>query len=894
MNPAPLKETTLSVPIALASRVAQTPSLDDPSLETWKTCRPFDDFRMQVGDISQPTRALLGYDDHALYLAFVMREDSLDRIRTDTTKRTRDIDVQTWINKDDSIQVLIDPRRDGVNYRHFLVNPAGKWMTSRGKGSPEATEADYDWTPGDWTFKTTVESDRWSARMRIAASDLGLESFRDGQLLGVDFIRERVPEPHETSSLARNSLANATHWTSHLSYEPSQFGALALGNVTETPKPFPVTQWHGPERPAPAAGVTLLPPALGNPAAPRALPVLAGKNLWCIHSRLAWSPGLEKSRLAPFEDDFGWQLSRDVTKDLDMHVPEGREWMWWFSGLDEERMSSNAWTIGISEEKIANTIFTLDGRRYTRGQCLPPYRNLPPVARKGLDQLVEKFGDRFVGLMFSEWDSDIWSVATGMHETPEWLAYPEDTPTASGSREDEEKTLRREWDLFRKLSFDYVVPLNCWRCVDHYALEWGARAACIEITGAGNPSALTQLAFARGAARQYGTYFITYLATFLAADYTKYEGGLEFIPSHEGVYAAGPDSGPSKYLYRRLLFTTYLSGTTVQSLEHPQMAHVMPAEKEGEYELSPHGEAMADLLEYHNRYEDRGVPYQPVALLLDYLHGFSPPYQTCCAIGRSGMQTWFSVPYDRGDHQLYQTFRTIFPWCRQEIERNGFPLTNTPFGDIFDVLVANPPSGAVSQDVLGGYRVAVLVGTIRYTDQLKRRLLDYVKAGGTLVANSLNMHDLPGELKGGSFIFESAGVAVTRKVVGAGAVIATPASDLLDESNKALPALGHILATIAHEVAPVEVRGDVQYHFLKTKAGWLVALMNNKGIVHVSPEKPRYQPNEKAEVQLLSKQSVEKSIERVSGAQVPWECSDGARVARVTIDPGDIKIVEVP
>jgi len=883
----------LSVPIAVAARVTETPSLDGASLATWKGCRRFDGFQIQVGEITQRTEALLGYHDEALYLAFVMHEEKTGEIRTDTTKRTRDIDVQTWMNKDDSIQVLIDPLRDGVNYFHYLVNPAGKWMTSRGKGSPDATECDYAWTPDDWTFKTAVESDRWTVRMRIVAADLGLESFRDGQILGVDFIRERTPHPHESSSLAGDSLADSTHWTSHLSYEPSHFGVLALGKVAEDPKAFPVLQWEGPKRPEPRRDVTLLARERQDRAASRELPLLAGKSFWCIHSRLEWSKGLEKSRLAPFESDFGWLLSRDITKNLDMEVPEGREWMWWFSGLDEERMSSNAWTIGISQEKIANTIFTLQGRRYTRGQCLPPYRNLPPVAKKGFDQLVEKFGDRFVGFMFLEWDSDIWSVATGMYETPEWLEFPEETPTISGTREEEEKTLRREWDLFKKLSFDYVVPLNCWRCVDHYALEWGGRCACIEITGAGNPSALTQLAFARGAARQYGTYFITYQATFLASDYTKYEGGLEFIPSHEGVYAAGPDSGPSKYLHRRLLFTSYLSGTTVQSLEHPQIAHVMPAEKEGEYELSPHGEAMADLLEYHNRYEDRGVPYQPVALLLDYLHGFSPPYQTCCAVGRSGVQTWFSVPYDRGDHQVCQTFWTIFPWTRQEIERNGFPLTNTPFGDIFDVLVANPPSGAVPPKVLAGYRAAVLVGTIRWTDELERRLVEYVRSGGTLVVNALNAGALPQELTGGEVAFESAGVAVTRKEVGAAAVIAARGSDLLGDDNRALPVLGEMLATIAREVSPVEVRGDVQYHFLRTRTGWLVALLNNKGIVHVSPEEPVYLPDERAEVELVSKQPVGKSVERLSDEEVCWERRGRAYVTRLTVDPGGIRIVEI-
>ena len=880
----------MPIPIAVANRLDRAPDIEDSSLETWSECRGFEAFEMQCATITQKTVALIGYDDVALYVALVMHEEQIDQLRTHATKRTRDIDVQTWMNKDDSVQVMIDPLRDGVHYVHYLVNPAGKWMTSRGKGGPDAIECDYEWTPADWSFNATVESGRWTVRMRIGVSDLGLDKLRDGQMLGVDFIRERTPEPHESSSLAGDSLADSTHWTSHLSYEPLRFGVLSLGEARETPKPFVDAQWPGPKRPEPRGQVTLLPKGGADGAAARKLPVLGGKDYWCIHSRLGRKRGLEKTRLAPFEDDFGWRLSREITTDLDFDPPQGQEWKWWFAGMDK---GGNDWWEGLSAEKLARSIFTFEGRRYTTGQCLPPYRNLPAVAQKGFEQLIEKFGDRFIGIVFSEWDSDVWSVATGMYEAPEWFEYPEEIPTTTGTRADEEETLRRAWELFKGLSHDHVVGLNCWRCIDHYGLEWGGRAACIEITGAGNPSALTQLAFARGAARQYDTYFITYHATFLASDYTKYEGGLEFIPSHEGVYAAGPDSGPSALLHRRLLFTSYLSGSTAASLEHPQMAHNMPAEKEGEYKLSPHGEAMADVLEYNGRHEDRGVPYQPVALLLDYLHGFSPPHQSCFAIGRSGMQTWFSVPYDRGDHQVFQTFWTIFPWSRQEIERNGFPLTNTPFGDLFDVLVANPPSGAVSPGTLGSYRVAILVGTIRYTDELAARLLDYVSAGGTLVVNSLNMRGLPDQLRGGEPAFESAGVAVTRKTVGAGAVIATPESDLLDDRNEALPVLGEILATIALEVSPVEVHGDIQYHFLKTKTGWVVALLNNKGIVHVSPRTPECQPGEKAEVRLVSRHPVKRSVERLSGDEVSWEAADTTHVANVTVRPGDVKIVEI-
>jgi len=883
----------VSIPIVVAGRVRQPPQLEGPLEAAWHQCHVFDGFRASGVEITQSTEALLGYDDEALYFALVMHEQDIGHLKTDTTKRTRDIGVRPWMNEDDSIQVLIDPKRDGVNYFHFLVNPAGKWMTSSGAASPDRLGCDYDWTPSGWTLEAEVGTDRWSVRMRIPASDLGLDRLEEGQVLGINFIRERAPEPHETSFLAGDTMSWTTQWTSHLSYEPAGFAVLALGKATQEPAAFEAPQWEGPARPRPREGAALLRAPNGDAAAERRLPELVGSNFWCIHYPVEAFNGLETSRLARYSMNFGWRLHRDIDRDLDIDVPEGKEWTWWFYGFDREKIGRDAWTHGIAEEKLGYSVFIIHGRRHTAGQCLPPFQQDIPAARKGFEQLAKKFGDRFIGFPMDEWDSDVWSVATGMREDPVWHDYPDLTPCASGDREEEEQTLRREWELFKKLSYDYVTPLNCWRCIDHYALEWGARCAFIEISENGNPSKLTMLAFARGAARQYGKFFMTYQATMMGTGYTSYEGGKLFDANVETVWATGPDFGPSVEFYRRLLFTSYLAGTTVQVFEHPQVVHVMPADEEGTYKLSPHGEVFADLLDYDDRYGNRGVPYQPVALLLDYLHGFSPPYQTCEAVGRSGVQTWFSVPYERGDHQVYQTFRTIFPWCRQRIERNGYILTNTPFGDIFDVLVANPPSGAVPLRCLAGYRAAVLVGTIRFTDELKKRLVDYVKDGGTLIVNALHAAELPEELAGGDALFESGAVTVTAKDVGAGRVIAAPESDLLDNDNQALPALGEILATVAREVSPVEVKGDIQYHFLKTRSGWLVALMNNKGIVHHPRRKPRYHPEEKAVVELIYDGAVTRSIERLSGDEITWKKRDDRRMTQVTIAPGGIKIVEI-
>ena len=883
---------TTGTEVVSAPRVTAAPVLRDARDASWGACTEFSGFRMRGGAITQRTAVRLGCDDRYLYVACIMHEKRLDALRTDTTARTRAIGIRPWINEDDSIQILIDPLRDGRHYRHFLVNPIGKWMTSEGVATPDRLECDYDWAPAHWTFQAAVLGDAWTVTMRIAASDLGLPGFEDGRVLGFNLIRERAPDPHETSFLAPDSMSWTTHWTSHVSYEPAEFGALALGRAEARVTPFPIPQWQGPPRPQPVSGALLVPAREAVPIWPQ--PHLAQRDIWFIHPPLEAFPGMETSRLAPFAPQFGWRLRREMTEDLDIPVPAGEEWRWWFHEAALPDGAVNPWSVGVTPEKLDRTVFTMEGRRYANGQTLPPFRRDIPVARKGFAQLLERFGDRFIGYQNDEWDSDIWSAATGMREDPIWDEYPDEAPTATGDRAQEEQILHREWDLFKRLMYDYVIPLNSWRCVDHYALEWGGRCATIELSENGNPSMLTQMAFARGAARQYDTFFAAYQATMMGTGYTNYEGTSQYDANVETVWATGPQFGPSLHLYRRLLFTSYLSGATAMMFEAPQWVHVMPAPAHpGRYELTPHGAVFAELLEYADKYPDRGVPVQPVALLLDYLHGFSPPYQTNCAVGRSGLQTWFSVPYERGDHQVCQTIWTIFPWCRQRIERNGYPLTNTPFGALFDVLAANPPSGPVPLAALERYPVAVLVGPMRDRAGLPERLLEYLRKGGTLVVNALNCDAVPVDLSSGATLFECEGVRVTRIAVGAGQIIAAPDSDLLDADGRALPVLGRLLATLTRDLLPIRVEGDVQYHVLRTRRGWLVALLNNKGVVHHSRKAPDVRADEVAAVRLTWRGNLRSSRERLSGDEIAWTPIADGWTAAVTVAPGGIQIVEL-
>lgn len=598
------------------------------------------------------------------------------------------------------------------------------------------------------------------------------------------------------------------------------------------------------------------------------------------------------SRLTPFSDEFGWTMRSYPDASVPLFEFGTDEWKHVPADLKAAKDDYERDETGLPVGTPCDTVFLIKERRYLMGECLPPNDREYEGGRLRFEELRRRLGERLLGYLFFEWDSDTWTAAAGMIQTEPWRANEHARPALKTPPAEAEQVLHDVWRSFADLNYDSVVPVNCWRCIDHYAHEYGARAGMIEVSVNGNPSLLTQLAFARGAARQYGRFFGAYHATMMSTSMTDYLSETGLQTNIETDWHQSPHCGPSASLYRRLLFTTYLNGATFMSFEHPYGVHLR-RKPTGGYETSPHGEALADLLEYDRQWADRGEPYHPIAVALDYLHGFAPPWQTCFATGRSGMQTWFNHPYERGDHQVRQLFRALFPYCRQRIERNGAVLVNTPYGAMFDALVVNPPSGPVALDTLANYGAVVLAGAVRLDNTLRARLAEYVQRGGTLVASSLTYGELPGELRRGKRLFDIGGVTVTAANVGRGRVIATPESDWLNETNEALPVFGAIVDALTGALSPVRVEGDVHYQFLKTRTGWLVVLMNHAGILHHPHRQAQVTGDGDREVLLVASQPVGKSVERLTGSDVKWEpCSLGVRTRR-RLAGGEIQLIEI-
>ena len=107
---------------------------------------------------------------------------------------------------------------------------------------------------------------------------------------------------------------------------------------------------------------------------------------------------------------------------------------------------------------------------------------------------------------------------------------------------------------------------------------------------------------------------------------------------------------------------------------------------------------------------------------------------------------WNVLPVEAEDRMINEVFCTIFPRCAlYDREHNGVCLTNSPFGNVIDVLKPNPPSGVTPLAVLHRYPVIFLAGGFDMTADLAGRLMEYVRQGGTL---ALNVEHLGGHFPG--------------------------------------------------------------------------------------------------------------------------------------------------
>lgn len=370
-----------------------------------------------------------------------------------------------------------------------------------------------------------------------------------------------------------------------------------------------------------------------------------------------------------------------------------------------------------------------------------------------------------------------------------------------------------------------------------YVGQWGARVIGLEL---GENIAFTQskIAFARGASRRTGTPWSIQVSPWFHGSCTT-NGPLRLRP--DGT-ARGLDAGHSLSFYSRMWLHAWFAGTAMVTAENSIVSFF--ESESPPWRLTAHGRRASGLFRAM-RAHDRGVPYTPVAIVIDRLAGYNG-YMA---------KPWGILEPTQGDLEIRDLLEEqLFPGS-DHIHQKPSPenpeasyLRPTPFGEIFDVQLSDAPAG-----VLASYPVLLLAGDITFDRDFTSRLLEALRRGRRL---------LLGRRHG-----ESAGrrLAALRE---AGEV------ELLEPWTN--PATGRPaaiadarLARLAGEVLPVAVRGDpVQFQVNRTRGGWVVELVNHRGVIKHPTTPAVIDESASATVRLTPAFSVERVREWITGSDL--------------------------
>jgi len=391
-----------------------------------------------------------------------------------------------------------------------------------------------------------------------------------------------------------------------------------------------------------------------------------------------------------------------------------------------------------------------------------------------------------------------------------------------------------------------------------YAAEWGTPLVGLEL---GENIAFTQskIAFARGAARQWGKPWSVQVSPWFHGSCTT-SGPLR----REGRYARGLDAGHSLNFYKRLWLHAWFAGAAMVTPENSLAIFFDNAEPP--WKLTSHGRAAAEAFDFMQAHE-RGIPYTPVAIVLDHLAGYNA-YKG---------KPWGIIENSPGDLEIRDLFEhQLFPGS-DHIHANPFPenpeqsyLRPTPFGEMFDVLLSSARA-----DVLRSYPVILLVGDITFDADFTCRLFRAVRAGSRLLLHPRHAKAL------GDDCDRLKGTGVVEVL--AESVNATTCRPSAISNDR--------LARLNAEYLPVAITGDpVQYQVNRTSRGWSVELVNNQGVVKKPDQPAVVDPEGSARIRLRPRVAIE-SVRRWSGTDD--EELEPAPTMSITLGSGETVFVEL-
>ena len=473
--------------------------------------------------------------------------------------------------------------------------------------------------------------------------------------------------------------------------------------------------------------------------------------------------------------------------------------------------------------------------------------------------------------------------------------------------------------------WDRLIPAQATSTTafSHALFDWGVRTLGIE-TAAVQPVTAMRIAFVRGAARQYGGNFLYYHAPNFGDTATTFTEQQNFAGPKQFFHSRyGPSMGPSLSWYRKSYYLYYMSGASAVYLEQGFDQFFKPGPDEHPFQLNPLGRISEEFIRFAEKRTERGTPYTPIAFLLDPGHGWDMTDYPHLPLGVS--------PINRSDRALRELFLAAYhPAAIDEGEpatadRQAF--TSAAFGDIFDVLVADEKKS----DAVDAYRALVVGGRVEWAPAWGARLKAYAERGGTVVLNAAQAKGLPPQLLGvratGATVEADAASClapgeqqtdltgqvyryerveprgaevlmrtpsgdplVTVNRVGRGRVVYCAVPDLLGLDERLVPAAAHLLAHLAADATPVRVRGEVEYLLNRNARGWVVTLINNRGVYKQQQGLAQVNRAESAGVTLEADGA---PFTRADEWTTDAELKVNAGAVSLNVPPGGIRIVEL-
>lgn len=378
---------------------------------------------------------------------------------------------------------------------------------------------------------------------------------------------------------------------------------------------------------------------------------------------------------------------------------------------------------------------------------------------------------------------------------------------------DRRPTSRRECyeilrDYFTSRSrdlLDRVISVTGHSHYEAYAGEWGARCIGLEL---GENIAFTQskLAFARGASKQWQKPWAVQVSPWFHGACTT-SGPLRGT----GGEARGLDAGHSLSFYERMWLHAWFAGAAMVTPENSLA--IFFEEAAAPWKLTSHGGKAAEVFRFMQSHA-RGVPYTPVAILLDRYGGYN---------GYMG-KPWGILEPTAGDREISDLFdHQLFPGG-DHIHAKPDPanpessyLRPTPYGEMFDVLLSS-----VGPGILPTYPVILLAGDIEFDEALISRLQEAIGRGSQVLMAARHREALGAPFRA---LARNGKVEVlepwTNPATGRSAAISSDR-----------------LCQIVRDTLPVEVTGDpIQYQVNRVADGWVVEVVNNDGVVK-KPDQP--------------------------------------------------------